>query len=105
MNYNEVIEWVFIICALYELHNILMELNKRKRTRAVREMHLERTIEGFFEISFNKMKDIDEEQFLMCTRMKRETFDLLLNLLRPKLIKYSIRTPISPECRLFLTLL
>lgn len=72
--------------------------NKIRRRPSVREMHKDRQIHGFFERNFQKMKKCDPEQFFMCTRMTADTFDLLLNLLKEKLTKCSIRTPISPEC-------
>lgn len=79
--------------------------NLRKKRASVRKMHEDRGVNGFFERNYKKMREVDPEQFAMSTRMTVATFDLLLSLIRPRLEKTSLRTPISPECRLFVTLL
>lgn len=84
-----------ITCFLYQLNT----KKQRKSREGVRQMHKDRLINGFFEKNYMKMRNIDPEQFLMCTRMTVATFDVFLELIRHKLEKISMRKPILPECR------
>nr|XP_029713201.1 protein ALP1-like [Aedes albopictus] len=51
------------------------------------------------------MRERDPEYFFRCTRMTPQIFDMLLQRINHRLQKYSIRQPIKPACRLFLTLM
>jgi len=53
---------------------------------------------------FKYFKTSDHEEFFKFTRMSVEQFDMLHNLLKPKLEKRSHRKPLETELRLALTL-
>ena len=71
----------------------------------VRELNLTRDIDGYFVKNFEKMKSQHPEHFFKMTRMQGQIFDLLLNKLESKLEKVSIRKPIEPKFRLFVSLM
>ncbi|XP_022214799.2 uncharacterized protein LOC111069182 [Drosophila obscura] len=74
------------------------------RTIWVKEEYLYRDREGFFATTFENLYENNHEEFKAHTRMTPRVFDMLFELVAERLTKNSIRTPISPECRLFLTL-
>ncbi|XP_034666863.1 uncharacterized protein LOC117900564 [Drosophila subobscura] len=74
------------------------------RTIWVKEEYLYRDREGFFATTFENLYENNHEEFKAHTRMTPRVFDMLFDLVADRLTKNSIRTPISPECRLFLTL-
>lgn len=89
-----------IAIVAYEAYKEYKKMRKRSCRRfSVRELYGDRNLSGFFERTFKQLKEYNEEQFYVATTVKPETFDVLLNFLKEKLTKTSIRTPISPECR------
>lgn len=78
--------------------------NKSERRWWIRPSNQNRATEGFYETAFSLMRERDPEYFFRCTRMSPVVFDELLDKIKHRLVKHSIRTPISPACRLFLTL-
>ena len=71
----------------------------------VRPTNVYRDEEGFFKLCHQKIEEEDEEHFYMAFRMSVQQYKVLLNQLRPFLLKFSKRKPISPEIRLSSTLL
>lgn len=69
----------------------------------VRPINVEPPIYGDYEHLFQELKYTDKEIFFRYLRMRRETFDLLLQMTRPFLTKVSKRA-FSPEQRLTITL-
>lgn len=98
-----------IISAIRAIHVVrrVQELRNEQNERRwwVRPANQHRTTEGFYETAYPLMREKDPEYFFRCTRMSPNIFDTLLGKIRHRLEKNSIRTPISPECRLFLTLM
>lgn len=88
-------------------HLLNRRLRRRRRyhrTEWVREIFLKRDEFGEFH---HIMKDLynDPRLFYGYTRMGRDTFEYILNAIRPNLTKYSnFRDTISPEERLIVTL-
>ena len=70
----------------------------------IRPLLLLRGAAGQYEQHFRHMRDNDPEMFFKYTRLTVEQFDLLLQLVGPSLEKCSIRTALSPEFRLLVTL-
>lgn len=79
--------------------------SRRKKRWWVRPVYQNRDKFGFFQMTFQTMKKDDPEMFAKATRMDVNNFNLLLNLMGPRLEKASPRKPISAECRLALTLM
>lgn len=75
-----------------------------RRTEWVREIYLKRNEFGEFH---HIMEDLYNDHILFhgYLRMKKETFEYILNFIRPNLTKFSnFRDTISPEERLIVTL-
>ncbi|XP_030555482.1 uncharacterized protein LOC115758842 [Drosophila novamexicana] len=68
----------------------------------VKQENLSRDIDGLFATTFHTAHNQDE--FRLRTGMTPQVFDMLFSLVGEQLNKNSIRRPIPPECRLFLTL-
>jgi len=86
-------------------HHFLKEKRARNDRRWwVREANLSRNSLGYFKHSFLKVKECDGEDFFKHTRMSRQLYDLLLNLLTERLTKTSQRPSIGAECKLAVTL-
>lgn len=81
------------------------ERRRNRRRWWVRPTYEDRAKYGFYETTFRVMKARDPEMFMKATRMSVECFNLLLRLVGDNLKKFSMRTPISAECRLALTLM
>lgn len=106
MDFEDTCDFFLTIICVFEAYKIAKKFKKRKSRKLwVRKVNLNRKIEGFFEKNFEIIKTIDSEQFLRATRMSSEVFDTLFELLKDDLTKVAWREPISPKCRLFLTLL
>lgn len=94
-----------IILSTYTLLNADEdERGRNDRRWWVREANLTRNTLGYFKACFLKIKECDNEDFFKHTRMNRKIYDLLLNILKEDLKKYSQRPSIEPECRLAVTL-
>lgn len=93
------------------INNAIMFINtkkKRKRRWWVRPINRSRDIRGFYLTLFRELKNTDHEEFYVYTRMSPRSFDYLLNLIRPMLLKRvrrGRRLPLDPELKLALTLL
>lgn len=59
---------------------------------------------GAYEKCFKYFKNQDIEEFLKYTRMEPSQFDILHEMVKGKLKKYSIRKPLPTELRLALTI-
>lgn len=70
----------------------------------VRLVNRTRKRDGHYDNLFRELKETDHEEFFRFTRMRPDTFDRLLELISPFLIKRSIRKPLPLELRLALTL-
>ncbi|EDW03847.1 uncharacterized protein LOC6562240 [Drosophila grimshawi] len=66
----------------------------------VKQENLSRDVDGLFATTFHQLDD-----FRSRTGMTPQVFDMLFSLVGEQLNKNSIRRPILPECRLFLTLM
>lgn len=101
---------VEVFLCLYVLHQLYLmvrkfhERNASQRRWWVRPANRSRDKDGYFVNNYLKLKEIDPEAFFKHTRMTRELYNGLLNLLKDHLSKHSIRKPIDFECRLALTL-
>lgn len=93
---------LFLLTQLYDL----IEKNRKKNIRrfSVRPINRDRKTLGYFTTVFQPLKK-DPQQFFIHTRMRPETFIQLFDLCKSKLIKTSLREPLSPEFRLALCLL
>lgn len=70
----------------------------------VRPLNTRREEKGFYTNLIKELRFEDDEMFFGFTRMSISTFDKLLSLVGPSLIKYSLRKSISPSERLYVTL-
>lgn len=103
-----------IICSLLLLNTCRIHLqsmyvyvknkNTIQRRWWVRPINRSRTELGFFNKLFHEAYVTDHEEFYSMTRMLPEQFDQLCNRVRFHLTKRSIRTPISVEERMAVTL-
>lgn len=101
---DDVIIMFFWLCLTYiYLYRLNMECTS-VRNCWIREIYQDRQRFGYFQTMFLKMKEKDPAQFFIHTRMNRNTYELLLSLMKDALTKKSIRTPIDFECRLAITL-
>lgn len=103
---NELEILILLYCAvLTYLHIIELICDDRSRlwTREIYTAE-ERKLKGFYNKTFKMIKEKDENEFRKLTRMGVAEFNLLLNLLKERLTKYSNRPSIEPECRLAITL-
>lgn len=94
--------------ALIELYELYLKYIRLKPTCIwVYEFYTaeERQSHGFFQNAYQIIKQKYSHEFRKVTRMSLPVFNLLLNLMKEKLEKTSIRRPIEPECRLVLTLM
>ncbi|KAK5644198.1 hypothetical protein RI129_008043 [Pyrocoelia pectoralis] len=92
---------------LYQLYLLVLGFNLQnspQRRWWVRPANRSRNKDGYFINNYLQLKEIDPEDFFKHTRMTRNLYNRIINLLEPELTKHSIRKPISFECRLALTL-
>lgn len=85
----------------------LSKRDRRGRGRRrwwVRPVNRSRKEDGHYDNLFRQLKETDHEEFFRFTRMLPNTFDQLLHLVSPFLVKKSIRKPLPTELRLALTL-
>lgn len=101
---EEVLEMLQTILQIYLLWCLYDEEVDRRRRWWVRPINMNRDEKGYFVTTFLPMKEKDPEEFIKQTRMDKATYDILLCLMEEQLTKKCIRTPISSECRLALTL-
>lgn len=99
----------FLILSFLQLC-LLVLLRKRNRGKRwlnrrwwVRPINVARPIYGDFEHLFRELKYDDVDIFLRYVRMRKETFDHLLQMTQPFLTKLSKRAS-NPEQRLAITL-
>ncbi|XP_030383296.1 uncharacterized protein LOC115630780 [Scaptodrosophila lebanonensis] len=71
----------------------------------VKKENQSRDADGLFATTFERIYQHNHDEFKNRTRMTPQVFDMLFCLVGEQLNKNSIRTPIAPECRLFLTLI
>lgn len=82
----------------------LRQRRRHRRTEWVREIYLKRDEFGEFHHIITDIYN-DNNLFYGYLRMKKETFEYILNAIRPNLSKYSnFRKTISPDERLVVTL-
>ncbi|XP_073821916.1 uncharacterized protein [Musca autumnalis] len=65
----------------------------------------ERDMHSLFNQIFELIKQRNNREFRKFTRLNITTFEHLLRVLRKKLLKYSQRKPIPPQCRLLITII
>ena len=84
------------------LADYCLKLKKKKQTRRFweKDLFLQRSQMGFYEKTFQEMKNTDPEMFFKTFRMDRSAMADLLAMFEDRLRKTSIRKPILPECRL-----
>lgn len=70
----------------------------------VKEINKSRKEQGAVNNLVQQMRQEDDEAFFDFTRMTISRFDCLLNLVSPRLEKYSMRESLTPETRLLITL-
>ena len=90
--------------------NPYLNLNRRLRNGRVREIGVHpinqgREVFGEYHHLFQEIKD-DEEKFFPYVRMKKRTFNIILDAIGPYIEKKTtnFRRPISPEERLVIAL-
>lgn len=91
------------LVALYYLREFCTTGSSRRWW--VRPSNRNRDYEGYYEQEYDRMRQKDPEYFQDSIRMSPQLFDLLLSKVSYRLEKMSFRKPISPSCRLFLTLM
>ncbi|XP_067625952.1 uncharacterized protein [Eurosta solidaginis] len=96
----KIINIIFVMVDIYR--EVCQQL---KRRWWVRPVNRTRKTLSFHETSFAQLKLSDEEHFFKATRMNVAKFNALVNLLRERLQRFSIREPISEEIRLGITLM
>lgn len=82
--------------------------NKMKYSRRrwwIRPVNRKKNTQGFYANLVKELKQTDHEEFFLLFRMWPEHFNILVNLVKPYLIKKSIRTPLPTELRLAVTLM
>lgn len=96
---------VLAAAALFTLTLVTLKMMKVRKPRrwSVRPVNRNRDITGQYR-HFLKLKNIDEEQFFIYTRMSVRNFNLLLNLISSKIVKTSNRKSLNPQHRLAMTL-
>lgn len=77
----------------------------RNRRWWVRPVNITRDEEGFYKTCVQQLKEKDEEHFFKATRMNVGSFNLLLELLKEKLERFSNRKAIDVETRLAVTIM
>lgn len=77
---------------------------KNPRRWWVRPTNQKRETLGIHRHLIKDMRESDPEEFFRFTRMSVSTFDELLDLIKPRLQKRSIRQSIAPDIRLYITL-
>lgn len=85
----------------------LSQRHRRGRGRRrwwVRPVNRSRTKHRHYDNLFRQLKETDHEEFFKFTKMLPDTFDKLLHLISPFLIKRSHRKLLPTELRLALTL-
>lgn len=97
------------LIAIYGLYLAYRQYRKRTTSSAVRRWWVHpllqsRAESGFFVANFDTMVQ-NPEKFFRATRMSPAAFRSLLSRIQHKLEKSSLRAPLSPEFRLFLTLM
>lgn len=78
--------------------------HRRSRRWWIRPINRNRNIDGQYGNLFLYMKQHDHEEFFEYTRMYPDKFNELVELLRPLLVKNSIRKPLPVELRVAVTL-
>lgn len=81
-----------------------MERRKIYRRWWIRPNNLDRDNAGYFVTVFTLLKDSDPDEFFKQTRMERQSYDSLIELIKDQLVKHSLRPPIDFEIRLAVTL-
>ncbi|XP_065093370.1 uncharacterized protein LOC135714036 isoform X1 [Ochlerotatus camptorhynchus] len=103
---EEILEVLQVLDELRKAINYSIKHPRRTPRRWwVRPSNENRDTEGFFETEYMLMRNRDPEYFIKSVRMNPDAFDLLLSKVGGRLEKFSWRKPISPECRLFMTLM
>lgn len=65
----------------------------------------ERELYSLYNDLLKIIRQNNSKEFRKFTRLNVSTYQHLISILRQKLIKYSLRKPIPPECRLMVTLM
>lgn len=101
----------FLVCAqgwnLILLMLLLAKMQvKKKRIRRwwVRSINYPREYQGIYRNLFRELRTTDHEEFFDYTRMNVQQFEYICDLVRPYLIKRSIRTPLPLKLRVAITL-
>lgn len=104
-------EMFFYLYCLYTSYQTFKQFYKiTKRYRGTKRMwtranNTDRNTKGYFVTVFQKIKQLDQEEFFSHTRMNKKQYDILLNLIKSRLTKSTLRRPpIDFECRLALTI-
>lgn len=100
---------VLVIVQCWNLFLMLLlakkQLNKRRTRRWwVRPINYGRETQGIYNNLFREVITTDHEQFFEYTRMNVQQFNYICDLVRPYLIKRSIRTPLPLKLRMAITL-
>ncbi|XP_055845807.1 uncharacterized protein LOC129911851 [Episyrphus balteatus] len=101
-------EKIALIAMVMQMCYLYLKIHKNKnRNRKwwIRPLYQNRHNRGYFQTTFKQIKENDEDLLFNATRLTRLQYDLLLSLIKSKLTKTSIRRPISPECRMVVTLM
>lgn len=98
------------LLACYEMLGLqfcILERKKKYCSRRwwIRPVNRKKHIQGFYANLVKELKETDHEEFFLLFRMWPEHFDILVKLIRPYLLKKSIRTPLPTELRLAVTLM
>lgn len=101
----EDLENLISLYELWEKYEKCIKKHKKIKRNKNRPINKERDTNGYFKVTFLKIKELDPAQFFIHTRMPVTVFELLLSACKPYLEKKSMRKPIEPESRLALTLL
>lgn len=82
-----------------------MQLNKRRIRRWwMRPINYSREIQGIYNNLFRELRTTDHEVFFEYTRMNVQQFNYICDLVKPYLVKRSIRTPLPLQLRVAITL-
>ncbi|KAM9330606.1 uncharacterized protein PAF06_015843 [Gastrophryne carolinensis] len=103
--YSEMSTMVTMMLLLRRRRKALEQKRKRRRRYWVHPLISQRLSIGHFSLLFRDLRK-DPDKFFSYTRMSVETFDALLDVLRPRLMRMTtnMRKSITPEERLIVTL-
>ena len=92
------------LLSILVLHRVKKRKSELKRRYWIHPINQNRPLFGEFHQLFQELK-ADDERFMQYTRMSVNSFEQLLMAIRPAIEEFGIRTPVTAEERLLVTLI